>query len=1030
MDEIPAFRVLGPVEVWAAGRRFQVSATRQRCLLALLLAAGNEAVPVDRLVDDLWDGEPPASARTSLQAYVYRLRRLLARAGGDADLLGWTGAGYALHAAPGSVDRDTFRRLVREGGSRLARGDADAGVRCWRSALRLWSGPAFADAPLRALEVEARRLETERLTVLERCLAVEVGMGRYAESVSELEALTAAHPLHEVLWATLMRALQGAGRQADALNAYSAARDRLVDELGIEPGPELQETQRAILAGRPVPVGSVLAVSARAGGSDERPGLVAAYPHGPDPGAAASGGASPPGAPSQLPYDPSDFTGRRDEVAELCRRLTGAGGPAVPVAVIVGRAGAGKTALAVHTAHRLLPCFPDGQLYASLRGTEELPAEPGEVLAGFLRALGVSGAALPASMDERAALYRSLVAGRRMLVVLDDAAQERQVRPLLPGRPPSAVMVTGRRRLAGLEGATVLELGLLPTEDAVELLGRVAGQQRVSDAPDAARAVTEYCGRLPLAIRIVGARLAAAPHAAVADQAARLADEQHRLAELTAGDLDVRSSIGLSYRGLPEPTRRAFRLLGLVDTTDVAAWLLAALLDRAEPAAASALADLAEAQLLDVIGPDGAGQLRYRMHDLVRLFARERLTEEEPRPRPAAAVQRAAAAAAARVERASIDLRADHRALTWLAAERGTLVAHAFGHGCAQLGWRLAGELETFFEIGSHFDDWQHTQRLALEAARRDGDRCQEARARSGLAAVLWLADRWSEALDHATRCLPVLRDCRQRGEEARALRTLGRLHHDQGRWAAANACLADSLAILEQLGDQRELAKTVGEIGIRHRFGNDSTAAIASLGRAIALYESVGDRYDAAGARVHLACAHRDRGELDTAVDNLQRALTELAGFGDRDGQAQALFQLAVTYRRQGRGQAALAHFHESLRLTRGVGQQLGAGMIMLNLADLYTDEGRFADARRHLDSSLRIFQQLDSPYWQGRAQASLGRLHMASGQSEQAATCYVSALGLLGPLGAPEAVDLADRLREAVSTQPRAAPGGEGPR
>jgi len=481
--EMLSFRILGPVQIWTADQRLEMPARRQRGLLALLLADANQVVPVDRLVADLWDATPPASARTSLHAYVYRLRRLLARAGGDADMLRWAGAGYILHAAPESLDRDLFRLLVVEGGDLLARGEADGCVGRWRAALALWRGPAFADVPLRALEVEVRRLETERLTVLERCLAVEVGMGQHAESVSELEALTAAHPLREGLWATLMRALQGAGRQAEALNAYSAARGRLVEELGIEPGPQLQEAHRAILAGQPAPLMMTLPASARMRPQEDRTELRAPGPNGTDAQALGRRSAPPLGAPSQLPRDPSDFTDRDDEVAELSRRLTETAGQAVPVAAIVGKAGAGKTALALHTAHRLVSNFPGGQLYVSLRGTEAPPTEPGDVLAGFLRALGVSGAAIPTALDERAALYRSLVAGRRMLVLLDDAAHETQVRPLLPGRPPSAVMATGRRRLAGLEGATVLELGLLPPAEAVELLGRVAGRRRIRARP-------------------------------------------------------------------------------------------------------------------------------------------------------------------------------------------------------------------------------------------------------------------------------------------------------------------------------------------------------------------------------------------------------------------------------------------------------------------------------------------------------------------------------------------------------------------
>src|SRR5215470_16634471 len=346
-----------------------------------------------------------------------------------------------------------------------------------------------------------------------------------------------------------------------------------------------------------------------------------------------------PAALSQLPPDIEDFTGREGPMERLRAKMAGHRGESTAVVITgaVGKAGVGKTALAVHAGHQLRPLFPDGQLYVNLRGTEAQALAPAEVLGRFLRALGVQGQCLPEDVDSRAGLYRSLLADRRVLVVLDNAADEAQVRPLLPAGAGNAVLVTSRVRLAGLTPAEVIDLGVLPPEQAVELLGKIVGADRVAAESEAASQLAALCGYLPLALRIVGARLAAKPHWRVKRLADRLGAHHRRLDELVVGDLEVRASFALSYQAVGEVERRAFRLLGLLEVPDFALWMLAALLDVPAPDAEEIAERLADAQLLDTVGEDAAGQIRYRCHDLLRLFARERLaTDETPATRRAA----------------------------------------------------------------------------------------------------------------------------------------------------------------------------------------------------------------------------------------------------------------------------------------------------------------------------------------------------------------------------------------------------------
>jgi DNA-binding SARP family transcriptional activator len=618
------FRILGPLEAWHDGRRRALGPPKQRALLGVLLLQANHTVSVDQLIEGLWGEAPPATVAAMLQVYVSKLRRVL-RCGGDDDAGGPTVVterpGYRLLVEPEKLDSNRFEQLVEQGRRALADDEPEQAATALREALSLWRGPALADVTSELVgQATTAHLDETRLAAEEDRVEADLRCGRHHRLVSELKELVAVHPLRERLRGQLMLALYRSRRHVEALQVYQDTRRWLVDNFGIEPGAELQRLQRAILAADPVlewrpPRQQVARVA-----------LIALLP------------------PRQLPPDIRTFTGRQEELERLCALLTppAAAAPAV-ISAIDGGAGTGKSALAVHAAHRLAEWFPDGQLYVDLHGavTGLAPRESGEVLALFLRALGVDGTQIPAKAEEAAVLYRSLVAYRHMLILLDNAATVAQVRPLLPSGPGCSVLITSRPVLATLDAAAHLHLDVLPPKAAVDLLARVAGPARVAAEPEAAATLTRLCGWLPLAVRIAGAKLAGRPHWSVARLADRLADERGQLDELRAGDLDVRAAMKVSYERCAREERRAFRLLGMLDAPDFAPSVLAAMLDVPVATAEDLAERLVDARLLEAARQDPSGQTRYRFPELLRLYARERLHDEEPEPARRAALQRA-----------------------------------------------------------------------------------------------------------------------------------------------------------------------------------------------------------------------------------------------------------------------------------------------------------------------------------------------------------------------------------------------------
>ncbi|MEV4616087.1 BTAD domain-containing putative transcriptional regulator [Kitasatospora sp. NPDC049258] len=591
------FCVLGSLLVRDGSGEHVVPAAKQRVLLAALLLRPGQVVPADVLADTIWNFSPPPSAATTLRNYVMRLRRSLGAAG---ERIGTREGGYLIELDPSELDAWRFESLRAQGVAALREGAYERAAELLGSALGLWRGPALIDVPSDALhQFEADRLNEGRLDAVEAWMEAELRLGRHQAVVAELRALTAEHPGRERFWAQLMTALHRSGRRTEALNAYQQVRRTLVEEIGVEPGAEIREVHRIILREEE---------SATAVGTNGVDRMVV----------------EPLAVPFQLPADIAEFTGRAVEL----RRISGFLVPrrnCPPVVAVSGQPGIGKSALVVRAAYEARAEFPDGVLYAELGGTGPEPAAPGEVLEAFLLALGVAAAAIPPGLGARAALYRSVLSGRRLLVVLDDALDSAQIRPLLPADPAAATLVTGRRLLADLPGARQVGLTLPEEAEARRLFERIVGPERAAAEPAAVAELVAACGRLPLAVRAASARLVARPSWSVRDLADRLADGSRLFDELRIGGIDVRAALAASQALLSPAAARAFRLLAWSDRPEVGLGIAAAVLAQSPERTEELLEQLVDAHLLTAPAPG-----RFGYDHLVRAFAREQSLRHGP----------------------------------------------------------------------------------------------------------------------------------------------------------------------------------------------------------------------------------------------------------------------------------------------------------------------------------------------------------------------------------------------------------------
>ena len=985
------FRILGPLEVLSPEGWTAIGAPQWRSLLACLLVRPSQLVPTDLLIDELWGENPPKRANNLVSIYVHRLRKVI----GDSEgrVLVYRAPGYLLRLAPGDLDLQAFESQVADGRNALSAGDLQAAAMLLSDALSLWRGPLLADVPSSPLlATQVSRAAELWLAATELRVEADLACGRAAQVVPELRGLVGEHPMRERLWLLLMRALEDDGRRAEALEVFAQAQEVIADELGVDPGAELQRFHRELLAAdassataRPAAAPRPARQVGRAASQDVRPERDAqAVAGGPAPRAqpgsapdadaddqapgtiaigtfaeqssatatqpvAAPAPATAPAKvrPAQLPADIGDFTGRETHVEHLSALLlsgNAASSPgAVRIAVVNGAAGLGKTTLAVHAAHQVSAHFPDGQLYVDLLGASAQPAAPGEVLARFLRDLGVEGDKVPARDDERAALYRTTLTGRRMLILLDNAKDSAQIRPLLPGSSSCAVLVTTRNRTSDLASTRFFDLNVLEDPEALALFSRIVGEERAEAEPDATAEVLVACAGLPLAIRICAARLAARRGWKIATLAGRLRNQHKRLDEMKAGDLAVRASFQVSYDSIRTRSRgadpaRAFRLLGLWEGASIGLQAAAALLGKPEDDVAEMLEGLVDVNLLESPAPDW-----YRFHDLLKVYAMERAEAEESEAARDDAVNRLlwwyldTAQAAAdtvspqRYQVPSVPRAPGHppltfatmeAALAWYDDERANIVAVtrlAAAVGLDEVASRLPSTLFPMFNRRNNWTDCVTTHRVAAESASKTGDRLVEA---------------W--ALNQIGYALGKLRD------------------------PEAFAPLERALAIRQELGDTRGEAQTaisLGECHLRiHGAGED---ALRYMRRAADLLEPMGVSSLRAAALNNLGEVYFELGDLDAAAECYVQAL-EISRELGAIAEGYALLNLGRVNLRQRRPAEAIARFEEALPKQRASGALDGEAWVLQGLGAAQAETGRQADARSSLTEALRLFEQI----------------------------------------------------------------------
>jgi DNA-binding SARP family transcriptional activator/tetratricopeptide (TPR) repeat protein len=898
------FLMLGPLEVLVNGDRLRLGNSREQRVLATLLLDANRVVPLPRLIEALWDEPPPETAAKAIRNCVSALRRRLAASGGPAGLIVTEPAGYLLRLGHHRVDLRDFERLVEEGRRSAAAGSLADAARRLREGLALWRGTALAGVTGRLIEAAAAHLGERRLCVQEECLAYELELGRDHQLVDELSALVAAQPLRERAAGELMVALDRGGRRGEALAVYQRIRRALVDELGIEPGAELAGIQRAILDGDP-PATRLPAPAVRTSAA----------------------------VPAQLPPEIGVFAGRAAELRELDESLRRARQAAtMAILSVSGTAGVGKTTLAVRWARRVADQFPDGLLYLNLRGfgAADRPTSPVEALRDFLDAYGVPPARIPAGAEARTALYRTLLAGRRVLVLLDNARDAEQVRPLLPASPGCLVLVTSRRQLTGLvvaEGAHPVTLDLMSVQDAHELLARRLGPARVAAEPAATEQIIAGCGRLPLALSIVAARAAGRPRFPLRALAGELG-AAGGLDPFTGDDpaTDVRSVFSWSYRQLSSGAAQLFRLLGLHPgphvVTPAAASLAGVPVDRV----ARPLAELVAAHLVTEPEPG-----RYAFHDLLRAYAAELAGEYDSDGERRSAIHRlldftvhSAAGADQALDphrdpvvlgplgpgtAAPAEVGDEQAALAWFAAEHSVLastvdVAASAGfhtHAC-----QLADAVADFLDRGGHWHDWVRTQSVALDAAGALDDRSRQARAHRQLGLAWARLGRYDDARVHLRSALDLDGALGARTSQASTHRALGWMFAVQGRYREALGHAEQALALHQAVGDRARQGRALNAIGWYSAQLGDYPRALRYCQDALDLHRQLGNRYGEAEAWDSLGFINHHLGHHRQSVTCYRRSLGRYEQLGARYYQADTLTHLGDAYHAAGNLSAA----------------------------------------------------------------------------------------------------------------------------
>lgn len=1005
-------RILGPVEITHNDRVLRLGSTKEAHLLAALAYEVGRPVPLDRLVRRLWDDEPPGSPLSSLYANATSLRRHLrsVQAGdGPAPCVNRASGAYTLEADPEIVDWHRFRRLVSQARELADSGEDDRALELFRRAEALWRGePLSGLGGLWAASVRTSLREQRDDAVIART-AVELRLGRFDDVAGELSEVLPRRPTDEMLIGQLMIAHHGRGRHADALRLYAGLRRRLRAELGSEPGPDLARTHELILSHAPV---STL--------------LPALRPQQPAP---------PP--PNTLPRH-TQVVGREREMRTLLDRLDAAPGRGAVVALqsISGMAGVGKSLLAWSVAERLADRFPEGQVHLDLRAHApmEEPVTPSDALARLLRTLGVAPKALAATVEELTALWRTTMAKRRMVIVLDDASGPEQIRPLLPGSSPSLVLITSRRRMSGLPGVRSLTLDVLSAQDAVALFRRMVEDDRADDPEEVARIVA-LCGYLPLAIEIAASRLNSRPNWSLAHLIRRLSREHTRLEELRDSDREIAVVFYVSYATLTVEERTVFRLVSLHLTPDFGPHSAAAVTGLSLSRVERVLDTLVDAHLLQVPAPD-----RYRFHDLLNEFAINLTAAEDSAGDRESAMHRlidfyiAAADAADRMVRPG-RLRLDipvipglrewipawqdaAEAEGWLMAEHLGLInaaryarTHRRPDQAAFLGHVMAG----FLEAGGFWSEAEDIHRHAVHYWHETGEPVAEVRARIELGRLYANSGRYQQAMGVLDGAVAIAAETGDTAAELEVLHELGILHWHQGRFDAALAVQREVLALREKEGDRRQIARCLNNIAITSlytgRYGiaritlcealrefqaiddpvfqrrvlnnladldvriGDTSAARQSLEKARSIGIANADKSDLAVMDITLASALEVPERLDEALTLLRRALESSRELGDLRNQAICLNEMGRTYRKAGRPEDAVGLHARALDLARHIDTVIDEVQSLLLLGTAERLLGRHRSAIGRLREALRLAGGAHLPVEEAEAAAELDR-------------------------------------------------------
>ncbi|MEU5729605.1 MULTISPECIES: AfsR/SARP family transcriptional regulator [Streptomyces] len=968
--------LLGPVELRLEGRQLKLGSDKERALLAALALEVGRPISMNSLLERLWDGKAPPRARENTHTYISRVRKHLRLAGTGPSSPRITSRAhtYVLNTDPDSVDLNRFQRLTDLAGAVATSGEDERVVDLLTRAEHLWQGEALAGLPGTWAETVRRSLAERRLQAAISRIAALHRLGRFADSIGELSAMVRHHPEDETLAGQLMLAYYGSGRYTDALRVHQQARQLLMSEFGSRPGDELDRIHRGVLDRTPVDrLLRTAAAAASSGPSPER----------------HSSAQTP---PRNLPYQPP-LIGRRSELDALMASIdTKPGkGAVLTLETVSGMAGVGKTAVAVDTARRLAPRFPAGQVFLDLRGhsPSQEPLSPGAALAMLLRLFGAPADSIPVRLDELIALWRTTIADRRAVIVLDDAAGPDQVAPLLPGNSPCLTIITSRRHLTGLPHAVPLALDVLPTDDAITLFRSFAGAARTQDITETAR-IVRLCGYLPLAIELVANRFRSRPSWSLTTLGERLARSPGPLGEIRNADQEILRAFALSYRTLDATQRTTFRRLGLHPGPDFTAESAAVLLDLPPKETERLIESLLECHLLREPAPD-----RYRFHDLLGEYARMLALSEDSAREREQALERLIASYLRNAEQADrvayprrIRLAPDgaqgpptlsrmrnaHDARAWFAAEYGNLLAverHARTHDSRPSAARLAHALAGFLESECH---WQDAIDILQHAA-----------------------DHWSRTGDQPAQC--------------HALLCLSSNHANTGRYAQAVEAGERALEIARETGDREAEWEAYRNLGVIYWHQGECEMAVALHQKALAIGATTGNVWNEARSRNNIAISLLDLGEPERALDHFQKAISGFRSAGDQSGVIRTLNNLGDLYSRRGDHEQARKAFEELLPLAESTGNPYTRATVRTNLAANLTKSGETGRALALHQQALTDFRILGDRKSQATAHNGLGEAHFKEDSIDASADNHLKALDIARDIGATQEITRALR-------------------